>query len=150
MRNQLNEAVRPYAVFDIVPSDRFFEGIIRNTGVTAAHCVRVALDPRLEVELGGAMRPLNLLSKEIALLAHGRSIDEYFGHFKDVERQNNALTFSGAVCYSDVNGQTYTDKFRIDLSFGKEHGSVAKADIGEELKKLNEQLGPVVTLLSRK
>jgi phage terminase large subunit-like protein len=150
MREQLNASVRPYVVFDIVPSDQYFEGIIRNTGLTAAIRVSVNLELRIEVELGGRKLSPNLISKEIALLAPGGAIDEYFGHFEDVKKQNPSLQFSGTLTYSDVSARKYTENFVIDLSFGEERWFIAKVDVGEELKKLNEKFGEAIKLLSRR
>ena len=138
MREQQNAQVRPYVTFDIVPHDPFLEALITNTGKTAALGVSVSLKPNIEVELLDERRIPNVSSKTIELLAPGRTIDEFFGDFEQVAKQNPALRFSGTVSYNDLSGRNYSEPFTIDLNYAEIRGLISKPDVAEELKKLNE------------
>lgn len=149
MREQQNALVRPYVTFDIIPHDPFFEAIITNTGRTPARGVTVSLHPNIEVELLNERRTPNVSSKTIELLAPGRTIDEFFGDFEEIAKQNPALRFSETVSYRDLARRVYSEPFEIDLNYGKIRGLIPKPDIAEELKRLNDNFRDLAQAMLR-
>jgi hypothetical protein len=131
MQEQITASVRPYVTFDIVAHGPLFEGVVTNSGATAAVDVKLSLEPAIKVELSGETRGPNLTSKSIALLPPKKQIDEFLGSFEELKSQNPSMRFSGQLNYRDLQRRTaFAEQFEIDLSFGEERGFINKPEVG--------------------
>jgi hypothetical protein len=109
----------------------------------------VSLDQSLAVTLLGETFAPNLISKTLHLLAPDRTIEELFGSFDDIEKQNQSMRFSGIVRYADMHQRSYSEPFTIDLRYDEKRGFIQKDDVAGELKKIGETVRDASRMLDR-
>ena len=150
MRDQIVASVRPYVYFDLVSDGPIIEGILKNTGVTAAYDVVVSLKPAIKVDLRGAAKDPCLIGKTISFFAPARQVREFLGSYAELKASNASLTYSGEVTYFDAERRKYSEKFQIDLSSMQDMLYIGRTTVEDELKKLNDKLGDLVSAVSKK
>lgn len=144
MRAQMIASIRPYVYFDLVTTGPLIEGLLRNTGVSAAYNVTVSLEPAIQAHIGGAAQESSLIGKPVSLMTPKKEIREFFGSFSELESTNASLQFVGAVTYFDSEQRKFSEPFIIDLSSRKNMPYIGRTTIEAELKKLNEQISAVL------
>ena len=128
---------RPYIVFAIHSelrthsehdSEIYFYASAKNLGVTSAHNISIKTVPEPSTRQGWGennktiYRTPAMLLKPISVLPPGSELREVVGPTKFVFEDNSddKLLFEVIVAYSDVIGETYEEKFTIDLASQKE------------------------------
>jgi len=147
-RDQIEASVRPYVYFDLVNHWPDIEGFIKNTGRTPAHDIKIVLAPKIETEVQGKRKVPNLLTATHSFLAPDRELHELLGEWKDLRNQNPSMVFTGTVTYRDQR-KTYVEPFRLDLNTQEGITWVARVDVPNEIRRINENLEKITGLLSK-
>lgn len=150
MHDQIIASVRPYVYFDLVSDGPIVEGVLKNTGVTAAYDVAIFLNPPIKVDLGGAAKDPCLIGKTISFFAPARQVREFFGSYAELKAANASLSYSGEVAYFDAERRKYSEKFQINLNSMQEMPYVGRTTIEDELSKLNDRLSDLVRVVGKK
>ena len=140
MRAQIVASVRPYVYFEIVTTGPLVEGVLRNTGVSAAYDVTVSLQPTVQVHIRGSAQDSSLIGKPLSLIPPQKEIREFLGSFEELENGNASLKFTGTVAYVDSEGRRFRDPLTVDLSSLKGMLFIGRTTVEDELKKLNEKI----------
>jgi len=140
MRAQIVASVRPYVYFDLVTTGPLIEGVLTNTGVSAAYDVTVSLRPAVQVHIRGAAQQSSLIGKPITLLPPQKEMREFLGSFAELESGNASLRYTGEVSYCDSGRRMFSEAFTIDLSSRKGMPYIGRTTVEDELKKLNDRI----------
>lgn len=140
MRAQIVASVRPYVYFDLVTTGPLIEGLLKNTGVSAAYDVTVSLQPTVQIHIRGAAQDSSLIGKPVSFMPPQKEIREFLGSFTELENSNVSLKFTGEVAYFDSERRRFSEQFTIDLSSRKGMPYIGRTTVEDELKKLNEKI----------
>lgn len=124
---------RPYVIFDIQHNKSLLHAKLKNIGQTAAINVSLKIEPELATSW---VPSLSLPKNKISFLAPDRTLLELIGTGPGFFEKYKDPKFSGELNYSDSSGETYTEKFFLDLTYMKEFSFADTPDIARELQKL--------------
>jgi len=151
MREQITASVRPYVYFDLEPTGPAIEGVLRNTGVSAAYDVIVTLKPTPVVKnRGGTIQESGILNKTVSLMAPQKAIREFLGTILDLEKDLGSLRFTGEVSYRDATKRKFNETFEIDLTYLTKTSHIRRTTIEDELKNINEKFSDLIEIEKRK
>jgi len=144
MRDQIVASVRPYVYFDLVTTGALIEGVLKNTGVSAAYDVTVSLQPIVQVHIRGTAQESSLIGKPVSLMPPEKEVREFLGSFAELEGSNASLRYTGEIAYFDGGRRKFSEQFTIDLSSRKGMPYIGRTTVEDELKKLNENISDVL------
>lgn len=124
---------RPYVIFDIEYGKSCMHAKLKNIGQTAAINVSIKIEPELATSWVPSPK---LPTNKISFLAPDRTLLELIGTASGFFEKYKDPKFSGELNYSDSSGETYTEKFFLDLTYLIGFSPVASPDVGKELEKL--------------
>ena len=150
MRDQIVASVRPYVYFDLVLDGPLVEGILKNTGVTAAYDVFVSLTPAIAAHLRETAKAPCLIGKIISFFAPERRVREFLGSFAELKETNASLIFTGEITYFDAEKRKYSESFQINLNTMQDMLYVGRTTVERELEKMNNSLSDLVKAVNKK
>lgn len=140
MQKQIQETIRPFVSFDLVPRGALIEIHVKNSGATPALKVTATVTPTVFSTIRSDKRTSRLSGNTIAFLAPGRELREFLGSWAEVKEMSEAMSFGVRLSYFDSSGNEYSDSYDIDLGGLDAMPYVGRPDIAEELKKIAESL----------
>ena len=140
MQQQLQETVRPYVSFDLIPCGALIEIHLKNSGATPALKVLATVTPTVFATIRSTRRKSRLSGNPIAFLAPGRELREFLGSWAEVKEMSETMKFEVNLNYSDSSDNEYFDVYHIDLGGLDEMPYLGRPDIAEELKKIAASL----------
>lgn len=153
MKEQIKASVRPYVFYDLVPCGPLIEAHLKNGGITAAHNVRVSIQPELRIPTLGPVTPSALTGHPTSLLPPGRELVEFVGSWDELKQHTGGLAFTGVLTYNDSSGEQYKESFQIDLSarlgmayIGRPETAAQLENIAKALSEIGRRLADIVAL----
>ena len=146
-RKLREEQAQPYVVVDFEASRNIMMNlVIRNTGLTVAHDVKITFDPPLVSTFDATRKPTFaeslFLIKGIPTMPPGRTWTALFERGPDrFERKDLPRAYDVTVTYRDSHGRKYSLPYRLDLDifFGIRNLGVQDIhDVSQDLRKIRE------------
>lgn len=149
-RRLRDEQAQPYVVVDFESSRNILINlVVRNTGLTVAHDVRLTFSPPLVSTFDGSRRPTLaeslFITKGIPTMPPGRTWTALFDRGPDrYERDDLPRTYDVTVAFRDSHNRTYSILYRLDLDifFGiRNVGTYDMHDAAEALREIKKTVG---------
>ena len=144
MQAQITSSIRPFVYFDLTTHGPLIEGVLKNTGKTAAYNVSIKLAPTIKVQMRECSPDPVLLNAPISFLPPEKEIREFMGSFSELEKGNSELKYSGEISYSDSGHNKFIEQFEIELNSRKGMPYIGTTTTVAELEKMNNKLADLV------
>jgi hypothetical protein len=148
-RKLREEQAQPYVVVDFETSRNILMNlVIRNTGLTVAHDVKLTFDPPLVSTFDDTRKPpfaeSLFMVNGIPTMPPGRTWTALFERGPDrFEREDLPRAYNVTVTYRDSHGRKYSLPYRLDLDifFGIRNVGIHDIhDVSQDLRKIRETM----------
>lgn len=140
--------IRPYIVFDLITEDACIFAVLKNTGLTPAHGVKITVTPSLKsIEARGSQFEIPFLVHGVPMMPPNREIKALVEHWGPFLKKYEALRFEGKVSYSTRDdSHHYDEAFVIDLNSEKHIVRIGKKDLNDLGNYIQEIAGTLRSL----